>query len=276
MRSSLKRLISYTIILGIIFGNTLLLITNAAAQGEDDQEKLEMGAQIFAENCAVCHGEDGQGRVGARLAKDWPSIRPDLRVKEVIENGIAGTLMPAWGQAKGGPLTEQEIDALTFFVLSWESGGPIYIYPTQTPSLDLALTPPPGVSGDPNRGAALYASNCAVCHGQNGEGRVGVALTQTWPSIRPDLLVKSVIETGVEGSVMPAWGQEHGGPLSDQDINDIVSFILTWSGTETVTEPPEPAVGPLTGWPVWVIFIGAFILIIIAIAYYSRQKPSQD
>ncbi len=276
MKSSLKRLRYSITILLILILNGFILITVAVAQGEDDQEKLELGAQIFAENCAVCHGEDGQGRVGATLAKDWPSIRPDLRVKEVIENGIAGTLMPAWSQAKGGPLTDQEIDALSFFILSWQSGGPIYIFPIQTPSFELPLTPPPGVSGDPNRGAALYTSNCAVCHGQNGEGRIGATLARDWPSFRPDLRVKSVIETGVEGSVMPAWSQEHGGPLSDQDINDLVAFILTWRGAEVITEPQEPAVGPLTGWPVWVVLIGAFILMIVAIVYYSRQKPSQD
>jgi mono/diheme cytochrome c family protein len=184
--------------------------------------------------------------------------------------------MPAWGQASGGPINEREIDALVFYILSWQSGGPIYIFPTQTPGLRLALTPPPGVTGDPNRGALLYAGNCAVCHGIEGEGRVGANLAKDWPSIRPDLLVQSTIENGVEGSVMPAWSQEHGGPLPEQDINNIVAFILTWSGAENATETGEAAVGPLTGWPVWVALIGAFILIIVAIIFYSRQRPTED
>ncbi len=276
MVSSLKNLAGYTTIIVLVFISALILFTPAAAQEGDDQEKLELGAQIFAENCAVCHGEDGQGRIGATLAKDWPSIRPDLIVRDTLERGIPETLMPAWGLAYGGPLTSQEIDAVTLYILSWQSGGPIFIFPTQTPSLKLALTPPPGVTGDPNRGALLFTGNCAVCHGQEGEGRVGATLAKDWPSIRPDLQVKSVIEIGVEGSVMPAWSQEHGGPLTDQDVNDTVAFVLTLSGPETVTETQEPAVGPLTGWPVWVILIGAFVLIIVAIVYYSRQNSSQD
>jgi mono/diheme cytochrome c family protein len=254
----------------------LVLFTDAAAQGGDDTEVLEQGAQIFAENCAVCHGEDGQGRVGAVLAKDWPSIRPDLRVRDTIERGITGTFMPAWGQAFGGPLNDQELDAVTFYILSWQSNGPIYIFPTQTPRSGLALKPPPGITGDPNRGAVLYDINCALCHGPNGEGRIGANLAKDWSSIRPDLRVKSVIEKGVEGSVMPPWSQAHGGPLSDPDINDITAYILTWSGAETAPVTQEPSIGPLTGWPVWVIFIGAFVLIIVAIAYYSRQKSSED
>jgi mono/diheme cytochrome c family protein len=267
----------YAILLSVIAVIlALILFIPTAAQEGDDQEQLELGAQIYAENCAVCHGEDGQGRIGATLAKDWPSIRPDLKVRDTIERGIPGTLMPAWGQASGGPINEREIDALVFYILSWQSGGPIYIFPTQTPGLRLALTPPPGVTGDPNRGALLYAGNCAVCHGIEGEGRVGANLAKDWPSIRPDLLVQSTIENGVEGSVMPAWSQEHGGPLPEQDINNIVAFILTWSGAETATETGEAAVGPLTGWPVWVALIGAFILIIVAIVYYSRQRPAED
>ena len=261
-------------VIAVLLG--LVLFNPAAAQEGDDQEQFELGAKLFSENCAVCHGEDGQGRVGAELAKDWPSIRPDLKVRDTIERGIPGTLMPAWGQASGGPLNDREIDALVMYILSWQSGGPIYIYPTQTPSVQLALTPPPGVTGDPNRGALLYAGNCAVCHGLNGEGRIGANLAQDWASIRPDLRVKSTIEIGVEGSVMPAWSQEHGGPLPEQDIDDIVAFILTWSGAETAAETGEAAVGPLTGWPVWVALIGAFILIIIAIVYFSRQRPAED
>ena len=184
--------------------------------------------------------------------------------------------MPAWGSEYGGPLSDQEIDATTFYILSWQEGGPIFIFPTATPSSRLALTPPPGVTGDPNRGALLYAGNCAVCHGADGEGRVGATLAKDWPSFRPDLRVKSVIETGIEGSAMPGWSQAHGGPLTDQDINDITAFILTWEGAETIEGTQEPAIAPLTGWPVWLIVIGIFILIVVAIVYYSRQKPSED
>lgn len=276
MIPSLKRLAGYSIIFGLVLITALLFTSPAVAQEVAEEELLEEGAQIYAENCAVCHGEDGQGRVGATLAKNWPSIRPDLRVRDVIERGIPGTFMPAWGLAHGGPLTEQEIDATTFYILSWQDGGPIYIFPTATPGSRLALTPPPGISGDPNRGAFLYASNCAVCHGLEGEGRVGATLAKDWPSFRPDLRVKSVIETGIEGSAMPGWSQEHGGPLTDQDINDITAYILTWEGAESIEGTQEPAVGPLTGWPVWVIVIGVFVIIVIAIIYYSRQNPSED
>lgn len=254
----------------------LVFMFSANAQEEVDSEMMEQGAQVFAENCAVCHGEDGQGRLGATLAKDWPSIRPDLRIRETIEKGVPGTFMPAWGKDYGGPLDEQEIDAVTLYILSWESGQPRFIFPTPTLDSRLVLTPPPGIDGDPNRGAQLFAVNCALCHGDAGEGRIGANLSKDWPSIRPDLRVKTVIENGVEGSVMPAWSQEQGGPLTDQDINDITTYILTWSGVESEPGTQTPSAGPFTGWPVWVIFIAVFVLIIIAIVYYSRQRNPED
>ena len=263
------------IILFITIILTLLVFSTAFSQDGEDSE-IQLGAQIFAENCAVCHGKDGQGRVGATLAKDWPSIRPDLRIRDTIEKGVSGSVMPAWGQAYNGPLNDQELDAVTMYILSWESGQPRFIYPTPTIDTRIALTPPPGIDGDPNRGSQLFAANCALCHGDSGEGRIGANLSKDWPSIRPDLRVKSVIESGVPGSVMPAWSQVNGGPLSDQDINDITSYILTWSGSNTESATQETLAGPLSGWPVWIIFIGVFILIIIAVVYYSRQQSQQD
>lgn len=276
MRSSSKNLLRLTGISITVILIGLVLFFPAAAQSSDDDQLLEQGAKIFADNCAVCHGEDGQGRIGATLAKDWPSIRPDLRIQETVERGVKDTFMPAWGLAYGGPLDNDEIEAVTRYILSWESGEPRIIFPTPTQDTRLRLTPPPGVTGDPNNGAQLYKVNCAVCHGAQGEGRIGATLARDWSSIRPDLRVKSVIESGVEGAVMPPWSQANGGPLSDQQINDIVAYILTWPATSSIPEPQEPSIGPLTGWPVWVLFIGAFILIIVAIVYYSRQKPTSD
>jgi len=276
MGSFIKQLVRLTLISFSTILLTMVLFTSATAQEGDDSELLQQGAQVFAENCAACHGEDGQGRIGATLAKNWSSIRPDLQIQDTIERGIEGTFMPPWGMAFGGPLDNDQIEAVTRYILSWESGRPSFIYPTPTIDTRIVLTPPPGVSGDPNAGAQLYATNCAVCHGPNGEGRIGATLAREWSSTRPDLLVKSVIENGVEGAAMPAWSQANGGPLSEEEIDNIVAYILTWSGPASTPGSQEQVVGPLTGWPAWILFIGAFILIIVVIVYYSRQRNSAD
>jgi len=243
------------------------------------QDQLEQGARLFAANCAVCHGAKGEGRVGATLAKDWPSIRPDLEVRATIENGITGSPMPAWGVKNGGPLTDTEIDALVVYILSWSTGGPPVIPPTPTYYPRPAITPPPNVEGDPNRGSALYDQNCAVCHGQNGEGRIGATLAKTWPSIRPDLEVKETISNGIKGSPMPAWNQANGGPLTEEEINDLVAFVLTIkpAGAQATASPTPALPGPLANAFGVVLTIVLIILVVwVALAVQSRGRKQGE
>lgn len=236
---ALRRLTTLTIALLAALGGLALAAFSARAQAPDPAQ-IEQGARLYAANCAVCHGADGQGRVGAVLAKDWPSIRPDLRVRATIANGISGTVMPAWSQANSGPLSDADIDALTAYILTWESGGTRLIVPPPTSAPRPLLTAIPEVEGDPNNGAALFDQNCAVCHGADGRGRVGAQLAKTWSSIRPDLGIKATIERGVEGAVMPAWSQANGGPLTDTEINDLTAFILTLPQVTTPPDQPDP------------------------------------
>jgi len=264
----------------LVLLTTLVIVVfwRAPVMAQDPtEEQLELGAQLFAENCAVCHGPNGEGRVGAELSKDWPSIRPDLRVKTVIEEGVPGSPMPAWSQENGGPLTDAEVEALTLYILSWETGGLPDLSPTPTFTPRPPITPVPDVEGDPNRGAVLYAENCAVCHGPNAEGRVGVALGQDWPAIRPDLSIKAAIERGVPGSPMPAWSQAEGGPLADEDINDIVAFILSLPASTQPLVMPTPAQvqapsafsGPLGA---LIVLIGLLVLVAIGVIGALRRK----
>ena len=262
------------VIILIIFIISLFQFTQGSAQ-ECTQAQLDQGGKLYAENCTVCHGADGQGRVGATLAKDWPSIRPDLRVRTVIENGVQGSPMPAWSLAKGGPFTDEEIDSLVCYILSWQSGSPPVLYPTPTAMQRPVITPPPGVSGDPNAGANTYDQNCAMCHGLNGEGRIGAPLAKDWPSIRPDLAIKATIERGIQGSAMPAWGQANGGPLSEEEVNNLVAYILTWS---TPANPPPLAPTPAStgpgqfaGWLVWVI-LGVIVVVVFVIVFYISRR----
>lgn len=255
---------------------TLAMSKVAGAQTQDPAQ-LEAGAILFAENCAVCHGADGQGRVGATLAQDWPSVRPDLTVRTTIERGIEGSVMPAWSQQYGGPLTGEQIDALVAFILSWQTGGPsnLPILPTATPHPP--ITPIPQVQGDPNHGAVLFGENCAVCHGAQGEGRVGATLAKDWSGIRPDLNIKTTITNGIPGSVMPAWSKANGGPLDEAQINDLVAFILSRPGNSVIqVAPGQTAQAPsVIGWlrgPGGLILAVLIFIVIIAGALILQRK----
>jgi len=83
------------------------------------------GAVVFHESCAACHGEQGQGVFGYTLAKAWPANDPAAYVRSVVAAGIEGTQMPAWAQANGGPLSEQQVADVAAYVLSLNRIGPV-------------------------------------------------------------------------------------------------------------------------------------------------------
>lgn len=272
MRQIHLLLVSIGLVLSLILA--AMAVIGGYAQNDSQQEMLQLGARLFSENCEVCHGENGTGRVGATLSKDWPSIRPDLAVENTIRSGVEGSVMPAWSMENGGPLTDDEIESLVLYILSWETGGLELISPIPSPTARPAITPVPEVQGDPNNGAVLYDQNCAMCHGVDGQGRVGATLDRVWTSIRPDLSVGNTIRNGVVGSVMPAWSVENGGPLSEGEIDDVVAYILTLSdegGTVIFTPQPEPETLP-SGWVGVVITVVLLAVVVGLILLFQRRR----
>lgn len=120
-----------TVILMLIAGVLLVLVylvTNNASRASSEErvreEQIERGQELFAANCAVCHGNRGQGGVGLRL--DIPANRPTSEsqatqrsdyLTRTIVNGRPGTFMPAWATENGGPLNTQQVDALVTLIM---------------------------------------------------------------------------------------------------------------------------------------------------------------
>ncbi len=256
---------------------TIGLFATAYAQGGGDATR---GAQLFATNCAVCHGDRAQGRIGATLAKDFPGIRVDALLKETISNGVQGSVMPAWSQAKGGPLSDTDIDDLVAFIRSLGHIAPTVVpgpTPTNIPLPPTAVTFPPG---DATRGAAVFAQNCAPCHGDNGQGRIGATLQKDWPGLNPQSLIEATVARGVAGSKMPAWAKSNGGPLTDQEIADAAAFVRTLKpGRQPTAAPSEAPQGGPFGGTLALVCIGLLILlgvVVLAIVLAgSRAKPQQ-
>ncbi len=84
------------------------------------------------------------------------------------------------------------------------------------------------------RGAKLYALQCAACHGSQGEGGIATALKD---SLLDENVLERTIARGIPGTVMPAFDQEEGGSLKRHQIQDLVTFIKNWESAM----PPKPA-----------------------------------
>jgi cytochrome c oxidase cbb3-type subunit 3 len=77
-------------------------------------------------------------------------------------------------------------------------------------------------------GEASYMTNCAVCHGQAGEGGIGPNLTDKyWLHGGHINDIFKTIKYGVPAKGMVAWKAQ----LRDGDIQNLSSYILTLKGT---------------------------------------------
>ncbi len=119
-----------TVVLMLIVGVLLVLVylvTNDTGRAQSDsrirEEQIARGQQLFAANCAVCHGNHGQGGVGLKL--DIAANRPTSEAQatqrseyltRTLTNGRPGTFMPAWAIANGGPLNDEQIGALVAMI----------------------------------------------------------------------------------------------------------------------------------------------------------------
>jgi mono/diheme cytochrome c family protein len=77
----------------------------------DGGGEASLGQNVYEDNCARCHGPDGEGGVGPQLgdgavAENYPDIEDQLVVIREGRNG-----MPAWEDS----LTPEEIEAVAMY-----------------------------------------------------------------------------------------------------------------------------------------------------------------
>src|SRR4051812_3621183 len=107
------------------------------------------------------------------------------------------------------------------------------------------------------RGARDYEQYCASCHGLTGEGGVrnGAPQINNLPTTlqeagrldgatgitakygTPLNFVQATVTSGVRGTAMPRWSARLGGPLRDDQIINIASYVSGWWATSGTTQP---------------------------------------
>lgn len=189
-----------------------LEVYSAAEHGRS----VEKGAQLFAGNCATCHGINGDAQecydsAGNQIAcqglplnyngllcgdrsqrmeaMGWTGTKEDY-ILSVIAVG-RGAIMPTWGEQFGGPLRNDQVQDVANFVLNYESetlcAAPLITYEWPGLAADFLasadVTPP----GDPARGAELYTITygCQGCHGAL-DGSVAAAVGPSLTNIEVD------------------------------------------------------------------------------------------
>lgn len=197
------------------------------AIGDDEMEALalyvtvaasapETAPELFGRYCVVCH------------ATRVPHADDFDAAVELIAQGGAHEDMPAWGQI----LTEQQVDALVGYVLG-------------------ALESP-----DLLRGQELFSDACASCHGEQGEGgpnpsRAGDIIapisSAEYLKTRDDATLTAIISQGQPAFGMSPFGESFGGPLTAEQIAQVVAHMRSWEANPPVELPPDIPSGPGAG-----------------------------
>ena len=204
----------------------IALVGNADAQDFPTlTAKQSMAAAAnYQQYCALCHGEDRQGHVNDHA--------PSLRSKSLMEAGFSerlkatgygrhGTPMAGYFDEIGGPLDRLELIHLTLWLQ--EQSGVEYI-----------TLPRGAISGDISQGEALYARECADCHGAQGEGGTGTALgNAAMLSMTGDAFLRHAIDEGRQGTDMPAFGDS----LTAEEMDAVTAFIRSRATGWQVRKP---------------------------------------
>lgn len=162
--------------------------------------------RLFDDNCMACHGTGATGGPGypALNDADWLWRGDAETVAETIRVGINGT--------DPGTRTSQMPS------FDWMSGA------ERQALADFVAALPAGVADWSTPAAALFAENCAACHGDRGEGGLEVGA----PSLADGAVIygqdsATVMKTLKAGrvGVMPSWSER----LSPREINLLALYV---------------------------------------------------
>ncbi len=101
---------------------------------------IDVGKKIYAEQCASCHGQNGEGGTGTALGNQaMLSLTTDNFLRYAIEHGRDGTEMAAFGET----LSDEEIDGVTAFLRSRATGWTVEkpVLRSPPPAGDYVLNP---------------------------------------------------------------------------------------------------------------------------------------
>lgn len=169
------------------------------------EEPLKVGQRLFANNCAICHGQDAKGATGFPnlTDKDWLYGGDTQSIKTSIVQGRSG-MMPAFGQSLG----QEKVHAVAAYLLKLNGRE------TENHLAEI--------------GEQTFKNTCAACHGIDAKGNQMFGapnLTDNvWLYGGSVAAIKETISKGRQGK-MPA----HKALLSDDKIHVIAAYVYSLS-----------------------------------------------
>jgi ubiquinol-cytochrome c reductase cytochrome c subunit len=260
--------------IGIAAGWAALVLVAAAPSSAQPQSgvvrpstepahaSVGLGAELFAGNCASCHGIAGGGISSPRPgAGDIVGEGPSLRGvgAEAADFYLRTGYMPlssVHDQPANGPvlLSEKEIRSLVAYVASLR-GGP-------------AIPTPDPATGSVSDGMHLFTEHCAGCHQEDAEG--GFVTGARVPPLQ-DLSATRIAEAVRIGPyLMPKFSQHQ---ISDAELNSIIAYVLSTNHLDNRGGWRIGNIGPIPeGLVTWWIAIPLMIVACLVVGRRRRRR----
>tara|TARA_B100001750_G_scaffold224587_1_gene215788 strand:- start:216 stop:1424 length:1209 start_codon:yes stop_codon:yes gene_type:complete len=175
-------------------------------------ESNQIANNLWLDNCAGCHGENGRGDgPAAKWLEPMPANLSERefsleKLSDVLWNGVHNTAMPAWRDH-----SEENRSLLAAVVRGFslpQSSNEISEETLET-------------------GSSIYKKHCAECHGDHGDGN-GFAAKQ-FPIVPSNFKSERVsmkesvriLKNGVKGTSMAPWGDR----LTESEIIAVSRYI---------------------------------------------------
>jgi len=197
--------------------------TLSFAQIKANPQLLEValidGRQVFAANCQPCHGAGGGGRPGypTLAAGAWIWGGSLDAIQQTVTHGIRSgdadardSAMPRFGA--DGILTPAQVQQVADYVWANFYGHKADVKDTAT-------------------GAKVFAENCAVCHGDNGQGNREVGAPRLASQVHLYGNTRDAIVAQINSprmGVMPNWNTR----LDPATIKAVTLYVHSLGGGE--------------------------------------------
>ena len=229
---------------------------------EASKTPLQLGSELYAANCASCHGIDGSGVSESNPihgAGDTEGAGPQLTgtgaqaADFYLRTGRMPLAHPGEEPMRSRPdFNDREIRALTAYVASLGGGPPI---PHPRPN-----------TGDVSRGMELFTDHCAGCHQIVGEG--GYVTDTRVPALRPASPTQIAEAVRIGPYLMPSFPRS---AINGRQLNSIIAYL------QTSKHPSDPGgiglghIGPVPeGMVAWLI--AAVVLVGVCMLIGERAK----
>ncbi len=226
---------------------------------------IERGAELFANNCSTCHGTDGRGIAGRAPGLNSPHFFGydylaasviDIDALEREEAALSDERFELASLLATNLSEEREAEVRARLEeigerLNGEEGIQVQLASFIDQRVELATELQPAIL----RGYPLEMDGTEIATTTSPTGATVLAYEPSrlaqiaWPGTLENFVFTTLVHgrpTSISywnGNQMAAWAQTAGGPLRDDQIQDLTNYILNWDKGDNWTVADANAVG---------------------------------